>query len=312
MNKNSSGKKKNKFFKAIIIFVGLLLLLFLISTTALFVFERNDFSNVGGIEKKEFSCYRDDLEIRGTVFLPKSYDETQLPIAVVSHEFMANRLFSFPYAYELAQNGYAAFCFDFNGGGFFSESEGKSENMSVLTEIEDLKAVIDFAKNQEYTKNTDILLMGCSQGGLVSALTAVELQEEISGLILQYPALSIPDDARKGKMIKAEFDPNNIPERLNCGLMKLGKNYVSDVIEMKIPESIVGYKGNVMIIHGNADTLVDISYSKNAYEAYQTAGANAQLHIIENAGHIFLKPKHIKESQKYISAFVCEIEKKDN
>ncbi|MGN1442656.1 MAG: alpha/beta hydrolase family protein, partial [Acutalibacteraceae bacterium] len=227
-------------------------------------------------------------------------------IAVVCHEFMANRLFSFPYAYTLAQNGYAAFCFDFNGGGFFSQSEGKSVEMSVLTEKEDLKAVLDFAKKQDYTKKGDILLMGCSQGGLVCALTAAEMKDEISGLILQYPALSIPDDARKGSMIKAEFDPDNIPDRLHCGPMKLGKQYVTDVIDMNVYQSISGYMGKVLLIHGDADTLVDISYSKEAYRVYQENGADAGFKLIPGAGHIFIKPSHIKLSQKYISEFLSE------
>lgn len=283
-------------------FVLLLIILFL----SILGFERHNFSNIGGIEKREFSCYRDDLEIRGTIFLPAECDDDSLPIAVVCHEFMANRLFSFPYAYTLAQNGYAAFCFDFNGGGFFSQSDGKSVDMSVLTEKEDLKAVLDFAKNQTYTKESGILLMGCSQGGLVCALTAAELQDEISGLILQYPALSIPDDARKGSMIKAKFDPNNIPDKLNCGPMKLGKQYVTDVIDMDVFQSLDGYTGNVLLIHGDADTLVDISYSKEAYQVYQENGADVEFKTISGAGHIFIKPNHIELSQKYISEFLAE------
>lgn len=282
------------------VFVLLLIILFL----SLFGFERHSFSNIGGVEKREFSCMRDGLEIRGTVFLPAENNDDHFPIAVVCHEFMANRLFSFPYAYTLAQNGYAAFCFDFNGGGFFSQGEGKSVDMSVLTEKEDLKAVLDFAKNQDYTKKGDILLMGCSQGGLVCALTAAEMPDEISGLILQYPALSIPDDARKGSMIKAKFDPDNIPDRLNCGPMKLGKQYVTDVIDMNVFQSLAGYTGDVLLIHGDADTLVDISYSKEAYQVYQENGADAGFKVIPGAGHIFIKPSHIKLSQKYISEFV--------
>ncbi len=290
--------------KAVGVTFGIIMLLLIILLLSLFGFERHDFSNINGIEKREFSCMRDGLEIRGTVFLPAGTDDDSFPIAVVCHEFMANRLFSFPYAYTLAQNGYAAFCFDFNGGGFFSQSEGKSVEMSVLTEKEDLKAVLDFAKKQDYTKKGEILLMGCSQGGLVCALTAAEMQDEISGLILQYPALSIPDDARKGSMIKAEFDPDNIPDRLNCGPMKLGKQYVTDVIQMNVYQSLSGYTGKVLLIHGDADTLVDISYSKEAYQVYQENGADAGFKVIPGAGHIFIKPSHIKLSQKYISEFV--------
>lgn len=303
MNKKTAFKKCAKIVGILLgVFILLLITLFL----SIFAFERNSFSNIGGIEKQEFSCYRDDLEIRGTVFLPAEYDNEKLPIAIVCHEFMANRIFSFPYAYTLAQNGYAAYCFDFNGGGFFSQSDGKSVDMSVLTEKEDLKAVLDFAKNQAYTQESDILLMGCSQGGLVCALTAAELKDEISGLILQYPALSIPDDARKGSMILAEFDPKNVPDELYCGPMKLGKQYVTDVIDMDISQSLSGYTGKVLLIHGNNDTLVDISYSEDVCQVYLNNGADVQFQVIDGAGHIFIKPTHISQSQKYISAFLAD------
>lgn len=301
MKENTFIKKA---LKSVGITLGVIIFFLIILLLSLFGFERHNFSNINGVEKREFSCMRDDLEIQGTVFLPAETGDDKFPIAVVCHEFMANRLFSFPYAYTLAQNGYAAFCFDFNGGGFFSQSDGKSVDMSVLTEKEDLTAVLDFAKKQDYTKKGDILLMGCSQGGLVCALTAAEMKDEICGLILQYPALSIPDDARKGSMIMAKFDPDNIPDRLNCGPMKLGKQYVTDVIDMNVYQSISGYTGKVLLIHGDADTLVDISYSQKAFQVYQENGGDVDFKVIPGARHIFIKPSHIKMSQNYISEFV--------
>lgn len=79
--------------------VIVLLLILVIGITAILLFENNNFSDIDGIEKREFSCYRGELEIRGTVFMP--IDNNNLPIAVVCHEFMINRLFSYPYAMML-------------------------------------------------------------------------------------------------------------------------------------------------------------------------------------------------------------------
>ena len=47
--------------------------------------------------KSHFFCHRDGLKIKGTVFLPEDHAPEKLPIAIVCHEFMANRLFSYPY-----------------------------------------------------------------------------------------------------------------------------------------------------------------------------------------------------------------------
>lgn len=101
--------------KTLGISAGVLVTIILIAVSALLYYENHNFSDINGIDKIEFSCYRGDLEIRGTVFVPSG--QTALPIGIVCHEFMTNRLFSHPYAKALAKNGYAAFCFDFCGGG---------------------------------------------------------------------------------------------------------------------------------------------------------------------------------------------------
>ena len=125
------------------------------------------------IKRSEFSCMREGLRILGTEFRPDTGE--RLPIAIVSHEFMCNRLFTARYALMFAKLGFAAFCFDFCGGCIVGASGGRTTDMSVMTEMKDLKAVIDYAESLPYTDADRLVLMGCSQGGLVSALTAAEL-----------------------------------------------------------------------------------------------------------------------------------------
>lgn len=261
--------------------------------------------------KSHFFCHRDGLKIKGTVFLPEDHAPEKLPIAIVCHEFMANRLFSYPYAKTLARCGYAAFCFDFCGGGLVSASQGSSREMSVVTEMADLKAVIQFAREQDFTDKNTLLLMGCSQGGLVAALTAAEMPEEVSGLILQYPALCIPEAARKGEMLWLTFDPAHIPEKMHAGPMRLGRRYAADVMDMDAFQIISGYTGKVLFIHGDRDTIVDMGYSQRAFEAYQAAGADAWFVTIPGGKHIFRRLAHIRQAQKTIAGFAENI-KEDN
>ena len=261
-----------------------------------------EISDLFSVEREGFSCERDGLTIKGTVFLPKG--KTDCPIAVISHGFMANQMFSQIHAQNLAKMGYAAFCFDFCGGTLVGSSDGDSTDMSVLTEVEDLKAVIEFAKSQSYTDENELILLGCSQGGFVSAIVAAEMKEEVDALILLYPALCIPDDARSGEMMFAKFDPQNVPETFWCGPMKLGRRYVTDVIEMDPYEIINQYTGNVLIIHGNQDETVDISYALRAVETYSQAGADAELKIIDEGGHMFFRPTHAYKALGYIREYV--------
>ena len=212
------------------------------------------------------------------------------------------------YAKVLAELGYATYYFDFNGGcAVNGKSDGKTTEMSVLTEVRDLKAVIAYAKNLSYTDSDKVLLMGCSQGGFVSALTAAELKEEINKLILIYPAFCIPDDARAGQMMFAKFDPDNVPEIVDCGPMKLGSCYVLDVINMDPFKEIKEYMGDVLIVHGTEDEIVKLDYAKKAEAAYLSNTVDKKrtifLGVIAGGKHGF-SPKQDKIVFKMMRDFV--------
>ncbi len=250
--------------------------------------------------KSSFACSREGLTIRGTEYRPAG---SKLPAAIVSHGFMANQNSVRRYTRHLTSLGYVAYCFDFNGGSAAgSKSVGKTTDMSVLTEVMDLEAVIDYVLKLPYIDgDKGVVLMGCSQGGFVSALTAAKRKEQISRLALFYPALCIPDDARAGKMIFAKFDPHNVPERINCGPMKLGRRYVTDVLNMDPYVETTPYPGPVLIVHGTNDNIVHPDYSRRAYEAYSKRsgpGALVRLEMIEGGGHGFSREHDVLALEK--------------
>lgn len=242
-----------------------------------------------GINQSEFSCSRDSLTIGGTEYRPEG--ET-LPVAIVCHGFMANQGTVSHYAIALAEIGYAAYTFDFNGGSVMrSKSSGKTTDMSVLTETKDLESVIEYVSALPYTDSGNILLMGCSQGGFVAALVAAAARYPVKKLSLFYPALCIPDDARSGKMMMARFDPQHVPEFLRCGPMKLGRRYVEDMLPIDPFEAIGGYTGDVLIIHGTEDRIVSPDYSKKAADIYRQSASSVRFDMIEGGRHMFSK-KH--------------------
>lgn len=264
----------------------------------------------GGITKSKFECKRNNLTIRGTEYRSQG---DNLPIAIVCHGFMANQNSVRHYTRALAGMGYAAFCFDFSGGCVIKgKSDGKTTDMSVLTEVADLEAVIAYVSSLPYTDSASILLMGCSQGGFVSALTAAKLDPAVSRLILFYPALCIPDDARAGQMMFAKFDPANVPELIQCGPMKLGACYATDVISMDPYKEIKGYSGHVLIVHGTADSIVRLDYSQKACETYGNRTSvdsdhppRTVFHTIEGGKHGFSK-KHDSLAMDAVRSFLRE------
>ena len=252
-----------------------------------------------GVTESVFECKNGDFYVRGTEYRPQGEN---LPIAIVSHGFMANQDSTRDYAKALASIGCCAYCFDFRGGSVMkNKSDGKTTEMSVMTEALDLEAVIAYTKSLDYTSDI-VFLMGCSQGGFVSAIVAARNPALAEKLILFYPALCIPDDARKGQMMFAKFDPKNIPEIINCGPMKLGRCYVADVINVDPYEIISGYTGEVLLVHGDKDKIVDVEYGIKAVEIYKETVKKVKLHIIKGAGHGF-KGKGNAEAVKLLKAF---------
>ena len=240
-----------------------------------------------------FSCQRDGLTIRGYVLGEPSGKHA----VIISHGFLANQKTVRDYAVALAEEGYLAITFDFNGGGIGGKSDGRSVDMTVQTEKADLLAVIEAVKSQLHPAS--VSLMGCSQGGFVSALAAKELRGEIRSLILFYPALCIPDDARKGHMMFYRFDPKQVPDVLGRFPMKLGGDYARVVMDMDPFEAIKGYEGPVLLLHGTADPIVNIRYARRARECFPSC----EYHEILNGGHGFTGA-HDREAIQFLRGFL--------
>lgn len=207
-----------------------------------------------------------DHTIYGELLLPKGIDG-KLPAVIVSHGLNSNgKNAEKLVGMSLAMSGFAVYCFDFFGGNLHSKSGGKMWEMSVFTEQDDLNAVIDRIKAIDAIDPDKLFLLGESQGGFVTAITAAQRPEDIRAVIEYYPAFCIPEDAaaRHGSV-------ENIPEREKFGGSLLGRIYSEGLIDYDVFEAIRGYSGPVLIIHGDKDKVVDISYGRRAAEVYEHA-----------------------------------------
>ncbi len=235
------------------------------------------------VSEQEFSCVRDGLTIRGSSYRPQTED--RLPAVIVSHGFGGNRKELAEECRAIASWGYAVFSFDFCGGGTAGESDGRTTEMTVLTEKDDLEAVMDYVSSLCFVDAGRISLLGFSQGGFVSALTAAERPDQTAALILFFPALCIPDDARRGVLAFTPYDVNHVPDTIDCGGMVIGRRFHETAAVMDAYAGISRYGGPVLCLHGTADKLVDYRCSVRAKECY--APGQCHLELLKGAGHGF-------------------------
>lgn len=235
--------------------------------------------NIYTYKTRTLTVRRGKKKIFGKIFIPISGSKKKkFPTVIYSHGFGGNYEVGEPYARELAKKGYAVYCFDFCGGSPDSRSSGSTLEMSVFTEQKDLEAVIKRIKKQPYVDRKNIFLFGTSMGGMVSAITAAERKKEIRGLILFYPAFVLVDDAKK-----LYADESEIPKKSFYLWMDVGKTYFKDLLDYDAYAQIKKYKRKVLIVHGDEDDIVPLSYSRKAVKTY----SSAELKVIKGAGHGF-------------------------
>ena len=208
----------------------------------------------------DFVIERDGFHIGGQAYRSKKREKGLVPV-ILSHGFMNGARETRPMAIALAKAGYAAFIYEFVGGSFGKMSDGEITDMTISTEIADLRAVMDYVKGLDYTDETELVLAGCSQGGFVSGLTAARFPGEIKKLILYYPALCIPDDCRAGSNMGLTYDPENIPDLIEgSGPFKLSGNFPREMMDVNAIEEVSSFPGEILLIAGQHDPIVNYDY----------------------------------------------------
>ena len=235
------------------------------------------------VDSAEVWSERDGNRIFGMMYYNSASSKKQ-PAVILSHSSSLTHEAMSGYALAIAKMGYAAYCFDFCGGSDKSKSDGKTDEMTVFTEVEDLRAVVKTVKSLGYVEPSEVYLLGSSQGGLVSALLADECPDDFAGMILFYPAFNIPEMV---KMFSGFGDWGDFGDFGNWGdfggMMSMSEAYINSIKDFDVWSHIGKFSKPVCIIHGTADMIVPISNSEKAVGLYPSATLNK----IEGANHGF-------------------------
>lgn len=235
-----------------------------------------DITDISATEK-EIHFYRDDLKIYGKMYLPEG--EGPFPVVIFSHGFPGTHFWADAYAKELTNSGIAGVTFDFIGGSADSKSDGEVTEMSVLTEAQDLNAVMDSVKSMPEIDGKNLFLCGHSFGGLVSTYVAAQRPDEVKGLMVWEPSYQMSDE-----MLKLYPLGSEIPDEI-FSPSHVGRVFIEDLQNFDIFEGMGNYDKEVLLLQG------ELSKTNELQEVYFNKAAetspNMQWEIVDGATHAF-------------------------
>ena len=231
-----------------------------------------------GFVSEDLWVEHDGKRVYGKLYLPERLgDGARIPAVICSHFFGGTHRTSAVWARLMARAGFASYAFDFCGGSPKSLSTGATTECSIVTEAEDLSAILDTIKALDVVDSASVFLLGQSQGGAVSSMVAAARPNDIAGLILLYPAFIIHDDA-----VRRFGSAENVPETYEMW-HELGRVYAVDAMAYDFFEHIGDFTGPVLMFQGTADDMEPPAYTDRAAELF----ADVDYEHIEGAGHEF-------------------------
>ena len=247
--------------------------------------------------QEEFRLNNGKFHIAGTKYIP-DVNPKNIPI-ILCHGFLSNQKDLARYKDGFLELGYTVYTFDFCGSSKKGKSEGSYDYMTVEHELKDLQTVIDSvteSKNQ-------LMLFGVSQGAFMALLYAARNPAVVARVLTVSPALCIPDDARRGKMLMMTFDPNDIRGTYKC---KKGMNFspifAEEAILLDTDKIIKEVLCPVCIVHGAKDEIVNASYLRKTLE---NLSHESFVYFLKKANHSF-KKKEQDMAIEYFKDFLKE------
>ena len=206
------------------------------------------------------------------------------PLVIVCHGFTGSKEGgggATAMADALAGRGFATLLFDFTGCG---ESEGLWEEITLTRQVEDLAAVVRWARSKGYRR---ITLNGRSFGG--ATVLAYAAADERIAAVCTWAAVARPlplfqSFARCGADLEGTAE-DRIALLDDSGTVGLPRRFFQDLQRYDLPGCAAQLAPRpLLLIHGTADEVVPVEDGRLLYDR---AGEPKELSLIEGADHRF-------------------------
>ncbi|MCX8082150.1 MAG: alpha/beta hydrolase [bacterium] len=222
----------------------------------------------------------------GVLHIPDK-GEKPYPVVIMFHGFTGHKaethfLFT-KIARYLTSKNIAALRFDFMGSG---DSEGKFENMTLFTEIQDGKNAIKYIMNDKTFDERRIGIIGLSMGAITASYVATDYKTR--ALVLWSP-LAYPELINKRILTRALVKKLKTQGKIYPPGMGhyLGKGFFESIKHIKPLEMTELYSGNALIIHTKDDSTVPIDHAFSYFEKLHNRAIMPRFVIIAEGGHTF-------------------------
>ena len=249
----------------------------------------------------ELHCRSVNGEIFGRLYLPYSSpyaSDGKIPVMVMAHGFNGTHQETRGFAETMARNGVAAYIFDFCGGSMASRSEGNTADMSVHTEEADLEAVVAALCRLPNIDSRRVSLLGCSQGALVSTITAADNPGMFNAVALIYPALGIPETAPF--MLERTRDT---PCDFEFWGMKMSQKYYRSILGLAPFAYLERISAPLLVVYGDEDAITP----SETMERVSSLPSGPAMRKIEGGKHGFPDPFNHRLAETYVMSFIREV-----
>ncbi|MCX7679645.1 MAG: alpha/beta hydrolase [Spirochaetes bacterium] len=235
--------------------------------------------------KTEMFFFQNNLEkkLSGRLYIP---DEGSKSCVIFCHG-----LFSSKDGYKITrlvdsivQAGFSLFTFDFFGAG---ESEGSSEDLSILQQVQDCSCAVSFCKEKGFE---ELHLFGSSMGALVCLLYAQGNCEKLASISLIAPPLNVRH------LFEQVLGIGNLEALSEEGISKvegvwIKNSFFKEALRIIPERAAQSIELPVLIVHGEKDAVVDVS---NAYALVQLLKGNRALVVICDGDHNLTRDSDIQ------------------
>ncbi len=215
--------------------------------------------------------------LRGMFHRP--VEEGPFPTVIFLHGFTGNHIETFRLFVQMSRiltaKGFGVLRFDFYGSG---DSDGSFDDFTVKSQLRDVQAAINWVSAQPGVDVSRLGLLGFSQGGCITALSAGR-DPRIKTVVFWNAA------ANPNRYVQKV--PTEGPLAGVYGGVRVGMEFIAEYHNLDVAAEFRPFKGPGLVVRGASDSVVA---HEEADILMQTLAERGTFHLIEDANHIFQHP----------------------